>query len=89
MSFHILGTGSYVPPAVVTNDDLAKNPDLRDVFEKELQKQCAEFRGYERPQKFALVLDEFTIQNGMLSPALKVKRREVEKKYADLLKSLY
>ena len=73
----------------VPNEELAKNAALRAVFEKELQKQCADFRGYERPQKFALVLDEFTIQNGMLSPALKVKRREVEKKYADLLQSLY
>lgn len=30
MSFHILGTGSYVPPAVVTNDDLAKLVDTND-----------------------------------------------------------
>lgn len=30
MSFHILGTGSYVPAAVVTNDDLAKLVDTND-----------------------------------------------------------
>lgn len=30
MSFHILGTGSYVPPAVVTNDDLAKIVETND-----------------------------------------------------------
>lgn len=30
MSFHILGTGSYVPPAIVTNDDLAKLVDTND-----------------------------------------------------------
>lgn len=30
MSFHILGTGSYVPPLAVTNDDLAKLVDTSD-----------------------------------------------------------
>ncbi len=30
MSFHILGTGSYVPPVVVTNDDLAKIVETND-----------------------------------------------------------
>lgn len=30
MSFHILGTGSYVPPTVVTNDDLSKLVDTND-----------------------------------------------------------
>lgn len=30
MSFHILGTGSYVPPTVVTNDDLSKLVDTSD-----------------------------------------------------------
>ena len=30
MSFHILGTGSYVPPTVVTNDDLSKLVETND-----------------------------------------------------------
>ncbi|MCD7802686.1 MAG: ketoacyl-ACP synthase III [Clostridiales bacterium] len=30
MSLHILGTGSYLPPAVVTNDDMAKLVDTND-----------------------------------------------------------
>ena len=30
MSFHILGTGSYLPPLVVTNDDIAKFVDTND-----------------------------------------------------------
>lgn len=30
MSFHILGTGSYVPPTVLTNDDLAQIVDTND-----------------------------------------------------------
>ncbi len=73
----------------VSDRQLADNKELREKVSKELQAMCAEFRGYERPQKFAVVLDEFTIDNGLLTPALKIKRREVEKRFSDILEKLY
>ncbi len=73
----------------VSNDALENNDKLRDAIQEELKKMCEEFRGYEKPRKFFITLDEFTIQNGMLSPALKIKRREVEKKYGERIKALY
>jgi long-subunit acyl-CoA synthetase (AMP-forming) len=36
-----------------------------------------------------LCLDELTIQNGMLTPKLSVKRHEVMKKYKDALDEFY
>ena len=32
MSFRVLGTGSYVPPKVVTNDDLSQFLDTSDAW---------------------------------------------------------
>lgn len=72
-----------------TDEQLENNPDLRALFAAELKNMCADFRGYERPQKFALILDEFTIDNGLLTPALKIKRREIEKRFADAIENLY
>lgn len=72
-----------------TDEQLENNPDLRALYAAELKNMCADFRGYERPQKFALILDEFTIDNGLLTPALKIKRREIEKRFADALENLY
>ena len=72
-----------------SNEELEKNEKLRACIQEELKKMCEEFRGYEKPRKFFITLDEFTIQNGMLSPALKIKRREVEKKYGERIKALY
>ncbi len=72
-----------------TDEQLENNPDLRALYAAELKNMCADFRGYERPQKFALILDEFTIDNGLLTPALKIKRREIEKRFADALDNLY
>jgi long-chain acyl-CoA synthetase len=40
-------------------------------------------------RKFELVADDFTTQNDMLTPTLKLKRREVMKVYGDTLEHLY
>ncbi len=70
-------------------EQLENDPELRAMYAAELKNMCADFRGYERPQKFALILDEFTIDNGLLTPALKIKRREIEKRFAGILDNLY
>lgn len=72
-----------------SNEDLAEHPKLREIIGAELQEASRDFRGYEKPQKFALIFDEFSIENGLLSPALKIKRRQVEERYAETIAKLY
>ena len=55
----------------------------------EVRKISADFRGYEKPQRIAVVLDEFSVQNGLLSVALKLRRRELEKRYNHRIDALY
>ncbi|MDA1198210.1 MAG: long-chain fatty acid--CoA ligase [Proteobacteria bacterium] len=43
----------------------------------------------EKIKKFILINDEFTIDNGMLTPTLKLKRREIIKNYKKQLEDLY
>ena len=43
----------------------------------------------EKIKKFVLIHDEFTIENGMLTPTLKLKRKEIIKKYKQQLENLY
>jgi long-chain acyl-CoA synthetase len=40
-------------------------------------------------KRFALVPDELTIESGLLTPTLKVKRPEVRKTYTEEIESLY
>ncbi len=43
----------------------------------------------EKIKKFILINDEFTIDNGMLTPTLKLKRKEIIKNYKQQLENLY
>ena len=43
----------------------------------------------EKIKKFVLIYDEFTINNGMLTPTLKLKRKEIIKNYKQQLENLY
>jgi long-chain acyl-CoA synthetase len=44
---------------------------------------------FERMKKVILVPDEFSIASGELTPSLKLKRRVVEQKYADVIDEMY
>ena len=43
----------------------------------------------EKVKKFKLIKDEFTIDNGMLTPTLKLKRKKILEKYKEDLEKLY
>jgi len=43
----------------------------------------------EKIKKFELIYEEFTIENGMLTPTLKLKRKEIIKNYKQQLENLY
>ena len=43
----------------------------------------------EKIKKFILIKEEFTIENGMLTPTLKLKRKEIVKNYKQQLEKLY
>jgi long-chain acyl-CoA synthetase len=44
---------------------------------------------YEMPKKIGLLLDEFSIEDGTLTPTQKVKRRVVQERYAGLIDRFY
>jgi long-chain acyl-CoA synthetase len=69
--------------------DLLKQQRVRELIGGELEKWSGDWKGYERVKKFELLDEEFTTANDMLTPSLKLKRRNVLKKYGPTLESLY
>ena len=43
----------------------------------------------EKVKKIKLINEEFTIENGMLTPTLKLKRKKILEKYKEDLEKLY
>ena len=43
----------------------------------------------EKIKKFVIINEEFTVENGMLTPTLKLKRKEIIKNYKQQLENLY
>jgi long-chain acyl-CoA synthetase len=68
---------------------LVRDPRVIELMEREALGGLTEFAKYERPKKVAVLADEFTIESGMLTPTLKIKRRLVEKHYAEIVEQLY
>jgi long-chain acyl-CoA synthetase len=70
-------------------DTLLANPKVRALFKKELDHYGEKFKGFEGVKDFALIAEDFSTENGLLTPSLKVKRRKVFEKYGSLIESLY
>jgi long-chain acyl-CoA synthetase len=62
---------------------------VRALFELELSRCSASFKGYEAIANFALTATDFTIDNGMLTPKLSLKRSRVVDAYAKVIEDLY
>jgi long-chain acyl-CoA synthetase len=68
---------------------LLSNPQIRELIAAELDKYSTDWKSYERVKRFLLLPEEFTTGNDMLTPTLKVKRRNVLKRYGSDIDKLY
>ena len=69
--------------------DIVKTPEIKQLiapYFDELNKGLAR---YETVKQFAILPKDLSVDDGELTPSLKVKRKVVEKKYADLLDKMY
>jgi long-chain acyl-CoA synthetase len=71
------------------SDPAALSERARAIVEREVFERLAQFARYEVPKKLALLQDELSIEAGLLTPTLKVRRRAVEERYRHLVESLY
>jgi long-chain acyl-CoA synthetase len=74
------------------SDDMAallEAEPVRELYEGVLAELNRGLASYETLKKHRLVPEEFAIEAGELTPTLKVKRRVIEEKYADLIDTMY
>ncbi|MEI9950741.1 MAG: long-chain fatty acid--CoA ligase [Pseudomonadota bacterium] len=69
--------------------DLTSDPAVKELIQKELETRSHNFRSYEKPKAFLLIREDFTVENGLLTPSLKVRRNLVLDRYLPNLQALY
>ena len=75
---------TYLVALIVSEVD--KNRKEIEIYLENLNKSLSLV---ERVKKFKLIKEEFTIENGMLTPTLKLKRKKILEKYKEDLEKLY
>ena len=71
------------------DQELCQTREVEELLEQQILEFSGDFKGYERPKKFFVSHEEFSVANDMLTPTLKLKRRNVLIAYEAQLKGLY
>jgi long-chain acyl-CoA synthetase len=69
--------------------DPTGDPEVIELLGSELERLSAAFKVFERPRRFALVSEDFTTANGLLTPTLKLKRAAVLERHRAQIEALY
>ena len=66
-----------------------RNEKLADSLLREISGHLKDFPGYAKVRRVILTLDAWTVDNGLLTPTLKVKRARVLDRFSDEIAALY
>ena len=70
-------------------DELVRHPLVVEHMEREVESMCGDLAPFERPKRLALLSEELTMANDCLTPTMKVKRKVVMERMAELVDSVY
>ncbi|MDH5541762.1 MAG: long-chain fatty acid--CoA ligase [Nitrospinota bacterium] len=76
----------------IANDDNSKlilSPKVVALYQQRIDEHMKDFARFEQVKKFTLLAHEFTEKGGELTPSLKVKRKVIDKKYAEIIDKMY
>jgi long-chain acyl-CoA synthetase len=84
--------GSWAAATGVKYDSISQiitNPSFRAYFDEEFQRANQDLASYETVKYYDILPGDFTTENEMLTPTLKIRRRMIYQRYHELFESLY
>jgi long-chain acyl-CoA synthetase len=72
-----------------SNKDLVRDPSVRDLIQASVDKVNAQLARFETVKKFILSDTDFNVENEMLTPTMKLRRRHVIKRFSHEIDQLY
>ncbi len=73
----------------VTAQELVKHPRVYEFLAHRIEEKQKDFANYDKIRKFWVLDRNLTIEEGEITPTLKVKRRVVSEKYKDIFDRMY
>ena len=70
-------------------EDLTRAPEVRTLVDGNIQAANRKLERWETVKRWAFLPAELDVESGEVTPSMKVRRTEVERRYRDLLDSLY
>jgi long-chain acyl-CoA synthetase len=68
---------------------LAKHPKVVERVQRTVDQKNSELQSYAKIKKFVILPEDFTVENGALTPTLKVKRKVISERHRPVLDALY
>ncbi len=72
-----------------SEEEVIKNEAIIKLLDQEIRTINKKLASHEKVRQFRLLTEPFTVENGILTPTLKVKRKMIENIYADLIADVY
>jgi len=69
--------------------ELAVHPRVRKLIEAEIEERNRQLPGYETIRRFTILPEPFSLDAGEITPTLKLRRKEVEERYSELIEAMY
>ncbi|MBI3667231.1 MAG: long-chain fatty acid--CoA ligase [Acidobacteria bacterium] len=69
--------------------ELAQRTETFRWLEQQVEEACKDLAPFERVKKITVLDRDFSIEAGEMTPTLKVRRREVESRFADVIEKMY
>jgi long-chain acyl-CoA synthetase len=71
------------------NGALAKHREVARLMKGEIERLLPDLADYEKIRKFSIISEELNVDNGALTPTLKVKKRVLMERYKDMIEAMY
>ena len=71
------------------NSDIVMNPTVQEKFQTEVDQANADFAKWEKVKQFRLTPDVWNVDDGHLTPTMKLRRKIIKEKYIDLYNDIY
>ena len=72
-----------------SREELITNPQVIKLYEDIVAKHNEAMARVEQIKKFTLLVNELTQESGELTPTMKLKRKQIDEKYSDVINAMY